>query len=397
MRIIAGSASEKMLQALALCGEYPFHTIDLLECNHKWMLRTIGALRKAKYVTVQNSGENKTIRLLTNGEECIESRWEQLYNQYSLMVNGESLPGDYTHISKNHRVAEVMVMMQRAGVGVAYWEKLRLIKADGVPLHGYESTRRDAFYSSKELKRVADGEDNLLRKTRMTGAYVCCQGIYAVYNVSKGRGMIQRENEMSIRRLIRNLVISNGWHRFADSQNEISRMRTLIVGKDANAAVIIMQENQSPKGYVKSITLDNAMTTAHFIPMNDDGVEMLRILAQPDYFDVFMEMLFSKNNTEISFNRTEMSIAADAYDRANERYYLCLFDSDIKKLLKVGTSIHALRMPEEIMTIICYSWQEPIVRSVLPGAEIKSMSMQVAAQKFWAAVEVLEMEVQEGE
>lgn len=375
MRIQKGSTAELILKTLAVCGEISYKSIDVVGGDHKWIQRTVRTLERAGYVSRINQKPNKGVHLLDKGLEIVKARYPDYYNQYAY-ISESRLQTDYTHLWKRHRLAEVMIMMQRAGIGVMINE--RPVLCDKTDLENSSAIRMpNWFYSSKEVKNTAEDIERDVRSAQMTGLYVNQNGIFAVYHTAGGSACYKNYNESKLRVLIRNLARPNGWKTYGDL--DTLKMQTVLFGNDSSAAITILQENFRSGKKINAIRLGNTMLAAHFIPLSDDGVEMLRILAQPGYYDLFLDLLFDES---FETDRSRMRIQADAFDRASGKYYICFLDSDLKKLYSVARFSAGLQIPQTALSVICFRWQEPIVRSVLPGAEIKTVNEKFTEQ-FW--------------
>lgn len=379
MRIQKGSTAELVLKALAVCGEISYKSIDVIGGDHKWIQRTVRALEQAGYVSRVNQNPNRAVHLLAKGLEIIKARYSDYYNQYEYISEGR-LQTDYTHLWKRHRLAEVMILMKQAGVGVMINERpilctkigLENKSAIGIP---------NWFYSSREIKNTEDDIERDVRSAQMTGLYVNQNGIFAVYHTAGGSACYKNYNESKLRVLIRSLARPNGWKTYGDL--DTLKMQTILFGNDSNAAIAILTENFKKGKKINAIRLGDGMLTAHFIPLNDDGVKLLEILAQPGYYDHFLDLLFDES---IETDRSRMRIQADAYDRASGKYYICFLDSDLKKLFSVARYTAELQMPQAALSIICFRWQEPIARSALPNAEIKTVNERFL-QQFWEVIQ----------
>lgn len=383
MRICYGSAADKLFKALALCGEFPYSALDMLDVKHKWAVETVRTLKKTKYVTVAGKGQQKSIRLLKAGYERIGQMEEIYKKQYDYMTGGDTIPTDWEHAWKRQRVAETMLLMEKANILTKHSAKPLLKKPDDIPYLDGKENNGSIFYVPKELKSVAPEELDKVRSARMTGLCTFPSGIYSVYNISNGGAFYKLLDDGQMRALIQRLVKPNGWRRANDKDIETLGMRSVVVGRNVEAGVKLIEENLKD-GKRLAMELGEAFVTAHFVPLNNIGVSMLRILQQEDFSDRLIDATISY---DIRVAAKTIHIAADGYDVDSQTYVLVLFDSDLKKLKQFAIGIYGMHIAQERCRIACYNWQVPIVRSVLPDAQMQAFDMREIERKVFGGGE----------
>lgn len=383
MKICYGSAADKLLKLLTLYGDFPYSSLHLLDVNHKWAVETVRSLKKAKYVTVTGSGQRKSIRLLKAGYDCICQMGNSYKQQYDFMVGENYISSDWEHAWKRHRVAETMALMEKAKIITRVALKPPIKKADDIPYLDGDESDGSFFYTPKELKNAAlptsPEEAVKLRSARMTGLCTFPSGIYSVYNISSGGGFYKMLEDGQMRAFIQRLVKPNGWRRAHETDIESLGMRSIVVGRDVDAGVKLIQENLKD-GKRLAMELGEAFVTAHFVPLNNIGTGMLRIIQQEDFSDRLIDATISY---DIRVAAKAIHVAADGYDVDSQTYVLVLFDSDLKKLKQFALGIYSLRIAQERCQIACFDWQTPIVRSVLPGAVVQTFDMDEIERKVF--------------
>lgn len=379
MNIYYGSTAYKILKVLSLCGEYPYSSLDLLGINHRWAVETLNKLKKAKYVSVSGKGKRKGIRLLKSGYAYIAEMGDTYKQQYNAMTDGEYISTDWEHTWKRQRVAETMLLMERAKIIARVGMKPALKRVDALPYLDGEGIKGSFFYTPKELKSVAPEEMDKIRGARMTGLCVLQSGIYSVYNISDGGAFYKLLDDGQMRALIQRLVKPNGWRRASERDIETLGMRSIVVGRNVDAGVKLIEENLK-NGKHLAMELGEAFTAAHFVPLNDIGVGMLHILQEEDFSDRLIDATISY---DVRVAAKAIHVAADGYDVESKTYVLVLFDSDLKKLKQFALGIYGQRIAQERCQVACFEWQEPIVRSVLPGAAVQTFDMgEIERQVF---------------
>lgn len=356
-----------------ICGEIPFTVLDLMHPKRKWILQQIRTLKKEKYISVNGQGDKKTIRILDKGIAEISSEGTPLWEQYKQMVGDENMRSDFSHVYKNHRTAETLLLMQKADVGVAYWEKPVLLKVGTSPYTDAETFTKPVFYTSREIKAIDPEGDNRIRSARMTGLYVSKAGIYAVYNAFKG--VMALPDEMKIRDLIRQLIVPNNWHRANAQDYETAGMRSIVICRNISAGIKILKENLDHVEHKKFSALDinnSGFKTVHFVPLNSDGTRLIKILACSNLQEKIAENCLTSERRNV-----QLSIDADGYDKKSGTYFFLLLDGDIKRYLHFARGVigHDNILQEQCL-VGCYPWQEQLVRSLLPNVRTQILEMK---------------------
>lgn len=350
-----------------LCGEIPYTVTGLIHTNRKWVLQQIRTLCRNKYLSVTGNGDNKTIRITEKGVNAVGGKSTPLYYQYRQMIGDQNMRSDFTHVYKNHRVAEAIMLMKTAGIGAAYFEKPLILTADSQACADSANFSKPVFYTSREIKSKAPESDSRIRSARMTGLYVCEAGIYSVYNAY--RGVMALPDEMKIRNLIRQLVMPNNWHRADIQDNETISMRSVLICRDIKAGIKILTDNAKGNQHKKFSAIDimdNGFKTAHFIPFDESGVKMLKILSVPEFQKKIKEGCLKKE-----LRTGQLNIEADGYDTQSGTYIYLFFDSDLKRFLRFYFGINGLDIPQQRCVVACYTWQLPLVISLLPDIKIE--------------------------
>lgn len=130
-----------------------------------------------------------------------------------------------------------------------------------------------SFYLAKSLKQVGGIEQNKTMFTRMVGAIFTPGAVYAVYNT---RGAVMKWSGMGEFKALQNLI-------------EIGRLNAGNVKTDA--AILFGQSDEialgtlieSDKSRRMELRFDSIYRHVHFVPMNDFGIKLLRLLSLPDW------------------------------------------------------------------------------------------------------------------
>ena len=193
--------------------------------------------------------------------------------------------------------------------------------------------------------------------SRIIGALFYPGNVYAVYNA---RGAAMKWSGTGEVKMQGNLL-------------EIARMNAgisdtpaaLLFGKNQDIALKTILESDKNRRLV--LRFDHIYKSIHFIPLNEYGIRLLKILITPDWNEKLLQALFE--NTQRSFNRGVME-----YDAiVNGRIILSHLDGDIARLIRFR---EALYYRSESADVISYPWQTAFLRNYLDGfAVIRELTM----------------------
>ena len=215
------------------------------------------------------------------------------------------------------------------------------------------------YYFSRELKRVNDYELNKIRFTRLAGAIAYPGGAYAVYNHREGTQKWMGEGERKIRLHLQEVFFPMKAFEFP------LREAAVMFGKDYSVALDMLREMKETKN------LDNGLFTVYknifFVPQNEFGVKLLRVLTTPDWKEKILEWAFDDDDR--SYDRGIFTY--DAYiDGVFEFSFL---DGDLARLFRFR---EAILDREGEYRIICYPEQIPFLQEYFGDmVELESVKM----------------------
>ena len=375
MEFIEDSMAYNILIVLAVCGEFPFHSLHMIPGNHEWLLKVLIQLKKERYVSVTGNGQLKSIRLLKKGLQTVKDLKPEFLQQYKL-VTGDKYPlsGDETHRARNHRTAEAILLCLLAGALVLVFAKppLRKERSDDVT-----RIKQTLFYTSKELKQVKPDEIKKTEFTRMIGAFTCPNGTFGVYNV--GNHIIRWTPKWEIKawNLLYNIGWANGWG--TSSSDLLLKKRVLILAKTPMiAAEIIRDRKPREKNFFQ---LDDSFLNAYFVPLNESGVKMLQLLMIPDFDKSIRNYMLPADMRDDYY-----TMDIDGWDGKTRTGYYLFFDSDLMRLKRMVSFFSTDNELERDIHIVaaCFPWQEELLRHCFPDeVTIKVFEMEDLIEKVF--------------
>ena len=358
--IRAGTHAYQLLQLLCVTGEIPPNVLSILgnervfdNLIHK--LESVQNIRFAKdgrvyhtkLIQVSGKKDTRSIRLYKKALDTLNELGPGLLEWYLRAFKEHNFSGDISHIERNHRVAESVALCMTAGI------EFRPYALPELRITGFGQIVPDtpSFYIARDLKKAGTGEENKTMFTRVTGVLFYPGGCYAVYNT---RGSVMKWSGLGEIKTTGNLL-------------ELARMNAgldeiksaLLFGYNADIALKTMTE--SGRSRRPELRFNKIFPQIHFVPFNQYGVRLLKILTSPDWNEKLLTALFEPGQR--SFNRASMECDAIV----DNRIVISHLDSDIARLWRFRETLaYRITVSETTQAdVICYPWQTEFLKSYL--------------------------------
>lgn len=351
-----GSHVYCLMLVLAAVGEFPTRSLGLLGNERSYValvhrLETVqqfcsadGAdLGSYKLLTISGKGKLRTVHLSKRALPLLQVLHPSAPDCYLAATGGHRFSGSRGHIQRNHRVAESLALCLSAGMEVRPYclpelQKERIQRrVPGNP----------SFYLAKALKQLDGTELNKTIFTRLAGAVFspgCC---YAVYNT---QGSVMRWSGMGEFKTVCHLT-------------ELARMNAGLEKVD-RALQTLLESDKSPR---MELRFDRIYPHIHFIPMDQTGIRLLRLLTLPDWKERMLSAVFPDEWREIA----PSSFECDAQHEG--KFILSHLDGDIARLVRLRQAMENGAAPVEVL---CFPWQSPFLREYLGAAvPLRELSM----------------------
>jgi len=352
-----GSHAYRLLLLLSAAGEFPTRSMRLLgsvrslealvyrlEQTQQFRNESGTNLGSCKMLSVSGKRDRRTIRLHKTALPLLNALHPAALKQYLALSGGHRFSSSDGHVQRNHRVAETLAVCMGAGIEFQPYllpalQKQRIVQI--VPTS-------PAFYIAKSLKRLDSTEMNKTIFTRLTGALFSQKTCWAVYNtrdaVMKWSGMGEFKTAQHLAELAR---MNAGLPR-AD--------RALLLGEGMDIGMRTMEE--SDKSRRMELRFDRIYPHIHFIPLNPQGIRLLRILTLPDWNEQMLSAVFPSEWRVTGPGTIEHDAQRDG------TFILSHLDGDLARLLRLR---QALEYSEARCEVLCFPWQTVFVRDFLGG------------------------------
>ena len=361
----AGSHVHQLLQLLAIAGEFPASSLHLLG-NERVVKALIHRLESVQDIRFSLEGQvlhtkifqasgyrdMRTIRLNKGALPLLEGLHPNASKYYLRMTHNHSFSGNVHHVGRNHRVGEAIALAMMAGLEFRPYALPKLHQGVIAPI----AFPKPGFYIARDIKGSEFDDMDKTMFTRVVGAAFYPGGCYAVYNT---RNAVMKWSGMGEFRAKHFL---SGLNRYNNSPNDVES--ALLLGNDPAVALQTIFESDKTKNMRKSSRFDKTYQCVHFVPLNSDGIQLLKLLTLPDWNERVLDAIFESDERPKGYGFME-------YDAViNGRYVLSHLDSDLARLIRFreGVRFENETRPGKQFGVVCYSWQVEFIRAYLEDA-----------------------------
>ena len=362
-----GSHVSRLIEILAIVGEFPMASRHLLgkerflytlcyELNkvQDYQIPNTGERFRCQLIQLSGRGKKKSIRFHKRALPLLEYLDLNAYRFYMETYDRHHLRADEEHIHRNHKIAEAAAMCLQAGIEVRpnllpiLSKEKRAIKLFDTP----------CFYLGKTIKKLNIEGLNKLRDARFIGLVFYRTGCYTVYNTRESVMKMTDEGERKVQLELADLCALN---------TQYDNLRScLFLGRDYPIALKIFNSlDDAPHSTKTFFTVYNCI---HFIPVNDFGVRLIRVLTQPNAIELLLKKVFRGKNLSGGTGDFPYDAEGDGV------FYLNFLDGDINKLRRFKQYV-----PENVnWCVVAYPEQLEFLREFLgANARIKLIDISM--------------------
>ena len=362
IRIKRGSHAYVLLTFMGLIGELPYKSLHLLGSvqtvrrvvekmcvKEEYINDETKEVFEVKAFIQSGAGNKQTIRLSKKALKLLD--WVGMRKFYEGVTYNCNMPGDEVHVYRNHRMAEVLFMMLRAGAGCL---------PTTIPNLEYKSfdklrIKSTCFYPSRLIKNMNKDESVKLKYILALGAVISPYGSYVVYNTRDKAMRWNGIGEQKARMIIDNL---------ANRNTGIEDVRSCMLFANNGQAILETLKNSLKKRVVKGkngrwyretpVSVVDVYDHVHYIPLNETGIRMLRVMFLPNFQERIQQVIYVK--PLLDKGRTIFD------GRNNDCYFINHFDGDIGKLYYLKGF---LEVQPTKCTMVCFDFQYDYLKSYL--------------------------------
>ena len=308
-----GTVAWRLIEVISVCGEYPYRSLCILGNERELRKRVKQMCEPQKYrfekagadveccaLTLSGKGRMKNIRLRKEALQLL--RQIGTVDSYLRRFPPGSFRGDYSHIDRTHRNAEIIAMCYMAGVTVM--EGRETLLAGG---------GQSFFMLAKGVK--SDGIDGINKTgfTRLSGAFYCGDVKYAVYNT---RDRAMRWDGGGEQKVCEQLHAGSHY----------SFGGAIVFCKDLHTGLKVYRQEHIKNSAMR---LSGIYFFCRFFTFDQTGITSLRMFAVPDWYRRMRTIVFG-NSTESNWAFCDGTKFYDLFD--GEKYWLLFADGDFRRL-----------------------------------------------------------------
>ena len=368
-----GSHMYNLLSLLSISGEFPSSSLSILgnvrvvkalvhkmEAVQNIRLNYDNTILKTKLLQLSGKGNMRTIRLSKNALAILNEIHPAAHGYYLASFPDNRFTGDKYRIRRNHRVGEAIAVCMMAGIESAPY-KLPKLQKESIC---HVIPEIPCYYIARNFKKIYEAELNKTIFTRVTGLLFYPGNAYAVYNTRdavmkwSGLGELKAKQELS------EIVRMNA------GLDEVTSAVLFGASQDIALKTLI----ESDKSRKKQVRFDRIYHNIHFVPLNQNGINLVKILTLPDWNEKLMSLLFSSEMRP----KGHGSIEFDAY--WDGKYIFSHLDGDIARLIRLGETLQCQKLPFEVL---CFPWQYEFLKGYLdPAVILKQIQMSAVLQNL---------------
>ena len=358
-----GSHVHTLLSILPFVGEYPMSALRLLGSvrSYKDLIHKLTQVQEFRFpdsnerftcrlLNVCGKGKQKTVRFHKSALPLLQWWDADMYRLYMEEYDNQNFSGNARHVNRNHLLAETAVMCLKAGIETNPLDTPDLLEERVKMLR----CKKPYFYFAREVKRTYEEEMNKIRYTRLAGVVTIPNGAYAVYNIRDTFPAWMDEGESKVLWKMEYMFqpIREEGHPYYKA--------ALFFGDSYDVALDMLQAiKESEK---KQYGILRTFNYLRFIPMDDFGVRLLRLVTSDNWQEDLLYSLFGPEKSRSSWGSLQFNIYDDGIET------LCFLDGDIRNLFIFRDRILMRKeglFPKENVRgnkIICYREQLAFVQ-----------------------------------
>lgn len=327
------------IELIAISGEFPTDSIELILGTGRYKEKIITQLKSKKLIKLRYKDGIRSYKITL---PCKKILLEENYNRFKFYLSGNvetnTTKSELSRRIRLHRIAETYALMKLSNVFIFRDEKNNIFE-----LNNPENIKQillPSFYNSREIKELGI-EAVKVKNSRCVGVLITTKDIYIIYNTNLSIMKWEYKSEMRMKAVI-DYCINNTYKNIYTLNN----IKAIMIGKNMDIAFSLLTSNGGIKNSLFKI--DNSFDCFYFIPLNEKGIILLKILCNKNLQLEINQLLITDLN-----QRYNNSIDCDAYDNNNNPVLLAyLFD--MNRISKFNSIIELRNMAG---VIICFDFQ----------------------------------------
>jgi hypothetical protein len=355
------SMKYKVLEMIGISGEFPANQLYRLIESSSYAEKIITELKNEKLIRTHYRDRLRGYRLTKRAKELLLSQNTPRFHDY-LTGNTETnlIRSELPRRTRLHQKAESYLTLLHAGIPIFYDEKPDIFNKTCEADSSFPQSL-PLYYSSREMKSL--GYDTTkIRNSRSVGILLSPQCVYALYNTGNNVLKWEYKTEVRLTAFLQHYLQGRPYHGRPS-------VRAIMTGSNMDIAYRLLT---STGGYRKTLfILDTTYEHFHYLPNNEYGEYLLRLLVRPQMLQQLNHLLLS----DYFSPQEELPIEHDGVDSQNHPVLLA-YDFDMQRINRFNTGLNVYELSG---ILVCFDFQIPCLRKYLT-AEIQFSSIDF--QKF---------------
>lgn len=350
------TAAGLLLTLTALSGEFPAALVSRLPGGEAYKIKVVKRLKKDKLLHTYYADGLRGFRLTNAAKKLLLDSWPELFGPY-LTGRAETnmLKSEQLRRLRLHRMAEVLVAMYNAGVGVFSWKKHAVFNPtppDDIRIEW------PMYYSSREVKEIGPQRDKI-RGSRATGVLLTENNVFSVYNAGGSEIKWAREAELRLRAFLQyDLCLQR-----LSEQYGRARQSAIIFGNDMKLMPVLMGVGGDQRH--KYFVVEEDYRRFYYLTNDHHGEVILRLLCELDKKAMLDNVLMEGLSEAQQYGRVEHDAMA------GEHPVMFAYTCDMPRIRRFNIGLRANRLRG---ILYCFKFQEEALRLICgPNVDIQYM------------------------
>ena len=357
----------ELLTLIAICGDFPANLLSRLPGSNSYQETLITSLKKNKLIKVYYRDKLRSYRLGTDAKAYLLANQPKRFSFYLTGNTDTNLPKtEITRRLRLHRIAEVYISMQNAGISIYRDTKPDIFSPRNDIL---SPIKTPAFYNSREIKESGI-ETIKIKGSRMTGILLTATDMYLVYNNGASETSWDYLAEYRAKTLL---------------QIMLCQQRMSFQYAECSISGLLFGNGMEP--FYQILSSADSGTRCFFLL--DGTYEHFYYLTNDHYGDILLKLLSSTEQTaklnhilllDLYEKDSGLSFEHDALDQ-HDNPVLFGYLLDIPRIYRFLT---ALCLQKRRGTLICFDFQKEVLQKICEDTvHLQTISFEKFERRFY--------------
>ena len=321
-----------------MSGECSEDAISLLLQQESYKQKVLRRLLDNHLITRKQKDGLKGYRLMYNGKRILLQMSEETFSFY--LADGADFPmrkSTLTQRVRQHRISEILAMMEKADIILARNKKLPLFEKE---MTQADDLSQSFFYHPREVKVQPDLTRKII-SSKMTGVWLSDDAVWLTYNIGQQLPTWFENVENRAEALVRSMLREKGL--------EYDDVGVAMFGQSIEQAMECLNDPKMCR-YI----LNAPFSRFCYVPLDEKGVFLMKLLRDSDKLNNLKAILAE----DLSQGNKHRWINHDGYNPDGLPTLICI-DGDLKRLIRFITQLQYQGLQGEV---ICFDFQKEAIK-----------------------------------